>query len=360
MWASSNGGVQWIQLTAAAAWTARANVNMVVTSDGVMVIAAGSDFNSLTKADAWLSVDGSVWLQLKPVSAQMMFSPRDWAAMALDSGNFLWLMGGTLRLQGDPNNPPAGGDAYKSSAAITLANVNGWYAAAGLTLPVVVGAGGVALASGTPCYGVHQWPNMNASCTLPTLTSLATSPTSPRVSPWSSGPASILSGPPPTSAPVVATSAPVTPTSAAPTPTSAASPPQSSSAAVPPFLTSSSSAAVSSSAAGLSSSAPSLVISSSSAAGGGVSPPVTTNNGGGGSGSSLSNGAVAGIVIGVAIGCLILWTILLVFCCGLAGGMMGKKGHEVERSAKFQTQQNEPSQVELSHTAAVTAPEETA
>jgi hypothetical protein len=149
VWASSNGGVQWVQLTAAAAWTARANVNMVITSDGVMVIAAGSDFNSLTKADAWLSVDGSIWLQLKPVSAQMIFSPRDWAAMALDSGNYLWLMGGTLRLQGDPNNPPACSDAYRSSAAITTANVATWFAAAGMMLPVVVGAGGVALASGS-------------------------------------------------------------------------------------------------------------------------------------------------------------------------------------------------------------------
>jgi len=94
------------------------------------------------------------------------------------------------------------------------------------------------------------------------------------------------------------------------------------------------------------------------------SAPYTTggvSNSGGGGGSSLSNGAIAGIVIGSVVGALILLVILYIACCGCAGLSL-RSLDKKDSGGKFDTMgtrpvssseaETEPSAVELSQVGA--------
>ena len=79
-------------------------------------------------------------------------------------------------------------------------------------------------------------------------------------------------------------------------------------------------------------------------------------SGGGGGGSSLSGGAIAGIVIGSVVGASILLAIMIFICCGIGAGGMRKQGtetkgegHGVEHSGKFAPQEESRVQSEVAH-----------
>lgn len=65
VWCSTNLGVTWVQLTAAAEWPGRTRHASVVLSDGSIVLMGGLSADSPTnKNDVWRSIDGDVtWVQ---------------------------------------------------------------------------------------------------------------------------------------------------------------------------------------------------------------------------------------------------------------------------------------------------------
>jgi hypothetical protein len=90
-WASPDGGSTWALLTAAASWSARADHQMVVRLDGVLVLAGG--FSGVEcKNDAWASPDGgSTWALL---TAAASWSARAFHRMMVRLDGVLVLAGG--------------------------------------------------------------------------------------------------------------------------------------------------------------------------------------------------------------------------------------------------------------------------
>ena len=55
---STDGGAKWLQITNAAPWSKRDNINAEVTRDGALVLVAGYSDADLDANDVWVSLDG--------------------------------------------------------------------------------------------------------------------------------------------------------------------------------------------------------------------------------------------------------------------------------------------------------------
>lgn len=93
VWVSSDGA-NWTQVTAAAAWSARANFSLVASNNG-MYLYGGGDGATLND-DVWFSTDGETWTNLTTAATG---TPRDVAAM-LFFHNKLWIIGGFSDIAG--------------------------------------------------------------------------------------------------------------------------------------------------------------------------------------------------------------------------------------------------------------------
>ena len=132
VWASSDLGRTWKQITDRAPWIERDNFNAEITKEGLIVFAGG--FNSRGALnDVWVSADGGFsWTQCV---AEAQFSDRRWHATAMDNNGFLYLLGGEEREDGVDVKQ---NDVWRSSISFstsTAANKLRLTKACGLTYP---------------------------------------------------------------------------------------------------------------------------------------------------------------------------------------------------------------------------------
>jgi len=116
IYGQANGGRSWALITSAAPWAERDNLNAEVTSEGILIVAAG--FNSREALnDVWISADGGwTWGQCLKESS---WSDRRWQMTLLDRNGYLYIVGGEEHDNGrvTPRN-----DVWKSSFAFTSSN----------------------------------------------------------------------------------------------------------------------------------------------------------------------------------------------------------------------------------------------
>ena len=98
IWASSDRGVTWTLVTAAAPWNARATGSVAVSSTGILVLSEGqyapTDSNDSFPHDVWASLDGGVtWGQCSN-SSTAAYAARSHHATVLDEKDFLYMAAG--------------------------------------------------------------------------------------------------------------------------------------------------------------------------------------------------------------------------------------------------------------------------
>ena len=247
VWASTTGGVTWIQLTASAAFGGRASGSMVVSSQGILVVSGGAYDATNLLADAYVSFDGGYyWAILADhPSLTAPFNPTGWFnrkqfAMWIDTSDYMWVSSGYTSLNGHTRTS----DVWKSSLSLSgsttwvFANNSGVFFPSGYVRPATTTTTVNGSVVTTYCTGLYAISGQTSTC----------------------GTAAVV------------------------TSSSGGSSQQGASSAT------------------TRSSAGTVVTPSSSAAAGG---------GGGGGGSGLSGGAIAGIVIGVVVGVLICCLLII-------------------------------------------------
>jgi PKD repeat protein len=93
VWQSTDYGVSWIEVNPSAGWTGRVGQSTVVTPDGSIVLAGGSDNGGNTRRnDTWLSTDhGESWTEVNPSAEWSIRS--DLSSVSMPDGSIV-IMGG--------------------------------------------------------------------------------------------------------------------------------------------------------------------------------------------------------------------------------------------------------------------------
>ena len=136
VWASSDDGRNWRQLTANAQWSARDDSNAEVTAAGLIVMTSGkTDVPYQIHNDLWVSADGGYsWGQCIQDAA---FTDRRYQMTVMDEGDYLYVIGGD-QSDRDVN------DVWRSS--LSFSDLNAVAAACKVRMPV--------------CGpGLNCWPN---------------------------------------------------------------------------------------------------------------------------------------------------------------------------------------------------------
>ena len=136
VWASSDDGRSWRQLTAAALWSPRDDSNAEVTSKGLIIVTSGKTDQPLEiHNDVWVSADGGYsWGRCLQDAA---FTDRRYQMTVLDEADYLYVIGGD---QSDRNV----NDVWRSS--VSFNDPNAVQAACGVRQPVCG-------------YGLNCWYN---------------------------------------------------------------------------------------------------------------------------------------------------------------------------------------------------------
>ena len=139
VYASTNQGVTWYNLTKTAAWSARCGMSAAAASSGALVVVGGRKPQSYvgptsfpgyyeavlgyyTLTDIWTSLDGGyTWYQLSALGG------RDRPALAFDASSLLHMVSGRVTAGVAYLNPTAcPSDSYVSTTAFTAAALPTW------------------------------------------------------------------------------------------------------------------------------------------------------------------------------------------------------------------------------------------
>ena len=152
IWSSTNGGLNWGVVAAAAPWPARQEPIVAIHSNGVMVLYGGDCGGGWcgVYADAWVSVNGgATWYLLSQSAGWNMTN----TAAAFDAAGYLWLVGG--------QNATSSTSEYnwvsalqKSSLSFATSQITAWSSAfSGGTTFSVTAAQLASLSQGAPSLG---------------------------------------------------------------------------------------------------------------------------------------------------------------------------------------------------------------
>ena len=152
VWASSDDGRSWRQLTAAAPWAKRDDANAAVTTRGLIVLTSGkTDTPYELHNDIWLSADGGItWGRCLQDAA---FTDRRYQMTVLDESDYLYVAGGDQA--GRPVN-----DVWRSSTPFS--DLNTVAAACGVRMPDC--GPGLNCWPGSPGYRVNLNNGKGATC----------------------------------------------------------------------------------------------------------------------------------------------------------------------------------------------------